>query len=203
MGAKPVIAKGVRISFVFACNCPDKAMLYCLNRSQMTKQSSAETIFNQPDPIRDRPIYRSGTISYNPEDYGWSYDELFDFPPGKYFLGDPSFVLDEIDAVSGEYEDTEIEGVGRFVRFPVPYTGGVYEDEEGYPHECPCGSLGVVPIGHLGPTRWAALRNVGRIVDFEDEFQVQLDSNGNVYLGWNWLFIGEEVPPEADIDGKA
>lgn len=168
----------------------------------MTHELSAYSLFSQVEPARARPIYRSGDSTYNPEDYGWSCDEIFDFPPGKYFLGDPSFVLDDIDVISGEFEDFEVEGLGRVVRFPARDAGGVHEDEEGYFHQCPCGSLGVVPIGHLGPTRWAALREVGRIVDFDDEFQVQLDSQGNVFLGWNWLFIGDEIPPEVDANDE-
>lgn len=55
-----------------------------------TELSVAELFAQQP-PLRPRPIYRSGDSCYYPVDYGWSYDEISDFPAGKYFLGDPSF----------------------------------------------------------------------------------------------------------------
>jgi hypothetical protein len=163
---------------------------------------SESELFTQPKPVASRPIYRSGSTSYNPEDYGIGYEEVFDFPAGKYFIGDPSFVDDSIDIVAGEYEEHDVEGIGTYVCFPVPSAGGVYLDEEEHPHECPCGSLGVIPIGHLTKGHWAALREVGRIVDFDDEFQVQLDSHGNIFLGWNWIFTGYEDAPDA-INGKA
>ncbi len=152
-------------------------------------------LFKQPEPKSKRPIYRSGSSFYNPEDYGLDYEEFFDLPAGKYFLGDPSFVHDDIGVVAGDYEEHEAEG-GRYLCFPMRYAGGVYLDEEGHPHQCPCGSLGVIPIGHLTPGHWAALKEVGRIIDFNDEFQVQLDSHGNIYLGWNWIFTGHEEAPE-------
>ena len=166
----------------------------------LSTHQTEQQLFNQPEPQRSRPTYCSGDSIYNPEDYGWSYDEVFDIPAGKYFLGDPTFVLDELDVIAGSYEELETDGIGVVIRFFVPYAGGVYEDEEGHLHQCPCGSLGVVPIGHLTPGHWAALREVGRIVDFDDEFQVQLDSQGNLFLGWNWIFAGEEEPPEASRD---
>ena len=145
-------------------------------------------------------MYRSGNSSYNPEDYDESFEEIFDLEPGKYFIGDPSYVASELEPVNGDYEDEIIAGIGRMIRFSAPDAGGVHEDEEGFPHDCPQGALGVIQIDHLNQSDWLELLKHGRLVEFSDEFQVQLDSSGNVFLGWNWLFIGTHCPPEAAID---
>jgi hypothetical protein len=164
----------------------------------MDRSISASDLFRQPTPVRQRPTYRSGNSIYNPEDYNESYDEIFDLAPGKYFVGDPSYVISELEPINGAYEDEIIEGIGRMIRFAAPDAGGVHEDEEGFPHDCPTGSLGVIQIDLLSPSDWRELRKHGRLLEFTEEFQVQLDSSGNIFLGWNWLFVGKEVPLEAE-----
>jgi len=177
----------------------------------LSDDSSDEEIFRQPVAKRQKPQYKHGF--YAPSDYELDYEEVIDFPPGKYFLGDPSLAIPKeyIESVNsipyGEYMD--IEGLGRVAVFHAG-GDGCYEDDEGHPHFVVSGCLGVAPIDNLSKQEWIRLASLGRIIDidsnsrpsmpfvdddgydtFDSAFQLQSDSNGNLFLGWNWIFCGD------------
>lgn len=189
-------------------------------------QVSTEEIFRQPDPRRNKPDYING--SYSPSDYDADYEEVIDFPAGKYFLGDPCFAIPEelkelVDDIPyGEYRD--ISGLGRVAVFHAG-GDGCYEDEEGHPHYVESGCLGVIPIDNLSKEIWIKLSSLGRIIDidsdtrpsmpyvdengydtFDSAFQVQSDTLGNLFLGWNWIFCEDDShlspPVDEDLDGE-
>lgn len=187
---------------------------------QLGEDSSVEDIFKQPIPRRQKPDYKRGC--YSPSDYGLDYKEVIDLPPGKYFLGDPSLAIpkDCIEIVNsipyGEYLD--IEGLGRVAVFHAG-GDGCYEDEEGHPHFVESGCLGVAPIDNLSKEEWIRLASLGRIIDidsdsrpsmpyvdndgydtFDSAFQLQSDSNGNLFLGWNWIFCGDSTHLDASSE---
>jgi hypothetical protein len=173
-------------------------------------------LFAQPEPVREKPTYKNGSEFYSPEDYGWSLDEVIIFPPGKYFLGDPSYAVsdaykDEVDSIPyNTYLD--IDSLGRVAVFDAR-GDGCYLDEEGHPHYVDSGTLGIVPIDELPHEEWIRLKGLGRILDFDSQnrppmpyydeevgqtfnpvFAAKIDEKGNLYLGWNWFFIGDETP---------
>lgn len=179
---------------------------------QLSEDSSDEEIFRQPVAKRQKPQYKQGC--YAPSDYGLDYEEVIDFPPGKYFLGDPSLAIPKayrefVNSIPyGEYMD--FEGLGRVALFHAG-GDGCYEDEEGHPHFVESGCLGVAPIDNLSKQEWLRLASLGRIIDidsnsrpsmpfvdndgydtFDSAFQLQSDSNGNLFLGWNWIFCGDD-----------
>jgi hypothetical protein len=150
-----------------------------------------------PTPPQSRPVYSSGDNFYNPEDYGWDYDETFEFPPGVYFLGDLFYALTEDQNLQKDITPVnsagEIDGIGPFVHFWAT-AGGSFIDEEGYEYDCPTGTLGVISVAHLPIDVLAALKQVGLLVRFEEEFHAMSDTQGNFTLGWNWIFCGDESP---------
>jgi len=129
----------------------------------------------------------------------------------------PRNLLDQLDPAFGEFfgkpvlrSFQDFDGLGRVAVIRVNRCG-VHEDEEGYSHTVESGYLGIVPIDNLTIEQWIHLKSLGRIVDidssakpnmpyvdeegydtFESNFQVQIDDSGNVFLGWNWIFCGDD-----------
>jgi hypothetical protein len=196
-------------------NCDDA-------QPDLLSKNDIEKVFAQPEPAHERPLYKGESGFYSPEEYGWDYEEVINFPCGKYFLGDPCYAIPEAyDEEAGliPYDAfADIKGLGRVAIFKVS-GDGCYIDEEGHPHYVDSGTLGVVPIDGHSPAEWLRLKKLGRIVDFEsarrpdmpynDEdgmeifdcaFQAMTDEQGNVFLGWNWIFCGTETPFSGNLE---
>jgi hypothetical protein len=154
---------------------------------------TAAQLFSQ-EPSADR-------VSFEPEEF----EDSFDFPNGRYFIGDPCYALSSsewaelISGPSGCIVD--IEGAGRGIYFDHPWIA----DDEGMEYPADSGCIGVAPINNLTPGHLARLKQLGRIIDFDNgdplpidaedawypAFSVMTTANGSLSLGWNW-FIAEE-----------
>lgn len=158
--------------------------------------------------------YINDSKFYNPNDYGWSIEESFAFPPGKYFLGDPVHALTESqyrEACEINYNNCgKVDGVGELAVFKCP-GDGVFLDEDGCSYVVSSGTLGVVPIGNASPDEIARLSSLGKVLEvpgdagnpnWEDDgegFSAMIDSQGHIYLGSAWIFCGHEHPLKAEF----
>ena len=158
--------------------------------------------------------YMNRSSYYNPNDYGWDVSDVFNFPPGKYFLGDPAHALaDDLysEACEIAYNDSGfVNGVGNVAIFKCP-GDGVYTDEDGFAYPVSSGTLGVVPIGHLSDEQAARLEELGRVLSVEGDatnpnwdeegegFSAMIDSQGHIFLGAAWIFCGDEHPLRAEF----
>ena len=131
----------------------------------------------------------------------------------------PEAFKEDLDSIPDD-DYLDIEGLGRVAAFRVR-GDGCYLDEEGHPHYVDSGTLGVVPIDELSPEEWIRLKGLGRIIDldssrrpsmpycdedgapnFDSVFSAMTDENGNLFLGWNWFFIGDETPFDVADDDE-
>ncbi len=156
-----------------------------------------------------QPAHLIKANRYNPEDVS----DVVDFPPGKYFIGDPCYAIPDeqweefIDGIEGEAID--LEGVGRSVFYSHQYE----TDDEGLSYPTDSGLIGVTCVDHLEIGEWEHLKKLGRLVEFTDgekiardeegeeiygewesAFQTYHDNNGNIFLGWNWFYADPNTP---------
>ena len=172
---------------------------------------SIDSIFIQPEPIGKLAQYATSDGFYDPTQLGIEIKEVIDFPAGRYFLGDPCYALSQehYDLVSDlDYDSyVDINGLGRVAVFCSRGDGYVV-DEEGVQYSLDSGTIGVVPVDGLMLQDLQRLKRLGRIVDFdsanrpvspyvdengydcfESAFQAQVDSFGNIFLGWSWIVL--------------
>jgi hypothetical protein len=169
-------------------------------------QIDVDNLFRQAEPIKIAE-------PYSPDDAS----DIVCFPPGKYFIGDPCYAipkdlwLEYIDACEGEAID--MEGVGRSVYFSNQYEA----DDEGFGYPSDSGLIGVTCVDNLDIEQWKRLKQLGRLVQFDDgediardedgdeclgewdeAFQTCRDRKGNIFLGWNWFYVDTEVSEEEE-----
>jgi hypothetical protein len=175
-----------------------------------SEPSDSLGLFRQPPPLID-------AISYSPEDVS----DVVDFPPGKYFIGDPCYAIPDeqwqeyLEGIEGEAID--LEGVGRSVFYSHQYE----TDDEGLSYPTDSGLIGVTCIDNLNVGDWKRLKQLGRLVEFTDggeiardeageelygewesSFQTYHDNNGNIFLGWNWFYTNGSLGQPTE-SGKA
>lgn len=171
------------------------------------EQNDVANLFKQPEP-------RKIAEPYSPDDAS----DIVCFPPGKYFVGDPCYAIPKdvwfeyIDACEGEAID--MEGVGRSVYYSHQYEA----DDEGISYPCDSGLIGVTCVDNHDIEQWKRLKQLGRLVQFDDgddiardedgderlgewdeAFQTFRDRKGNIFLGWNWFYVDTEDSEEEEI----
>ena len=163
---------------------------------------SIEQLFANNDSCQRTP--------FNPDEF----EEAYDFPPGRYFIGDPCYALeredwDELISYPAACI-ADIDDLGRCIYFDHPFV----DDDEGRSYTSDSGCLGIVPINRLATGHLAALKELGRIVEFtegdpapddsdefwEPSFSVMTTSGGSIFLGWNWFISDDDRPVDCDDD---
>jgi len=176
------------------------------------EQINATNLFKQPEP-------RKIAEPYSPDDAS----DIVCFPPGKYFIGDPCYAIPKdlwfeyINACEGEAID--MEGVGRSVYYSHQYEA----DDEGFSYPSDSGLIGITCVDNLEIEQWKILKQLGRLVQFDDgediardedgderlgewdeAFQTCRDRKGNIFLGWNWFYVeaGDDYEEEDEDDDE-
>jgi hypothetical protein len=170
------------------------------------EQINAANLFKQREPIKIAE-------PYSPDDASG----IICFPPGKYFIGDPCYAIPKdlwfeyIDACEGEAID--MEGVGRSVYYSHQYEA----DDEGFSYPSDSGLIGITCVDNLDIEQWERLKQLGRLVQFDEgediardedgdellgewdeAFQTCRDRKGNIFLGWNWFYVDTEDSDEEE-----
>lgn len=134
------------------------------------------------------------------------------FPPGKYYIGDPCYVINDDDWM--DYLDTYPKhpdpGAGWIDGILVTYKGlpcwhdgtawgdGGYLDQHGHEYSVDAGIIGVIPF-ELCTKQEYDIEELGRVHEFEDEFLVYVDDDHVFHIGQF------EIPtdPEDDEDDQS
>ena len=161
---------------------------------------TASELFDQPDlsaspwwPEEGMP----GAEGYHP----WL--EADQIPRGKYFIGDPCHVIPDYHSEVPEGIAIDIDGIGRVFWVSVDNLGCCTEECSNYCYDSM--AVGIIPVDHLTPGHWAALKSIGRLIewtngdlipddedeDWEGATCVGIDFLGNVYLGNDWWFTAD------------
>lgn len=162
---------------------------------------SAAELFDMPDDS-ESPWWPSEEMP-GAEDGEWL--EAEQMPKGKYFIGDPCYVLDDFQLEVPQGIAHDLDGIGRVFWVSVDNLSGSTDSGRTYYYDSM--SVGIVPIDHLTPGQWAALKHRGRLIewtngdvlpddeceDWEGATMVGIDFCGNVYLGNDWWFTYDFV----------
>lgn len=157
---------------------------------------SASELFDQPD-LSSSPWWPEEDM---PGANGEPWLEVERLPRGKYFIGDPCHVFPEYHFRVPEGAALDIEGIGRVFWVSMDDFGCCTDQITSYYYDSM--AVGIFPVDHLSPGHWAALKTVGRLIEWtngdlipEDEDEdwenatcVGFDFLGNVYLGNDWWF---------------
>lgn len=148
--------------------------------------------------------------AFHPDDF----EDVFDFLPGRYFVGDPCYALESdkwdelLNHPTGWFAN--IKNLGRCIYFDHPQVA----DDEGKDYPTDSGCIGIVPIDNLSNGHFAALKIYGRIIQFpkadsyhpqtkdnpDPAFSVMTTPGGSIYLGWNWFISVYDQPAEDNED---
>lgn len=111
---------------------------------------------------------------------------------GKYYVGDLCYVFDDEDwdavckviidghsCLEGEFN---LPDGRRFAIFNTAWGDGEYYDQDGHSYPVDAGSIGCVLVDNISSDRYGDLSNVGRVVDFEKDFNVY-EENYIIHVG--------------------
>lgn len=119
-------------------------------------------------------------------------NENVELPPGKYYLGDPCYILSRKDyenVVLGQIFGSRGDGSGKFslrgkegVVFSTFYGDGAFAFDAGY--VCvDSGTIGLIPEGLVGKENKDLLDSAYYPVEFEESFECKRTSDGTMYFG--------------------
>jgi hypothetical protein len=164
---------------------------------------TAEELFDRPPFTPDDTPYWPGEADSDEGIQWWQeYDEM---PRGKYFIGDPCHVVDDYFSLTEEKEVVDVEGVGRM--FWVSIDGLQQATDPDTSYCCDSMAIGITCVDHLTPGHWAALKALGRLIEWtngdplpadeDEEWEkstvVGIDYAGNVFLGSDWWFTSDFI----------
>ena len=164
----------------------------------------APELFEDPDP-NESPWWPQEDM---PGAEGEPWRDVDQFPKGKYFIGDPCHVISDYFGLVPEGMAIDLDGIGRVFWVSIDgLTQGT--DADGF-YSCDSMAIGIVPVDHLEPGHWAALKKLGRLIEWktgdylpddeDDDWEgptcAGIDFLGNVYLGNDWWFSDEFLEGE-------
>lgn len=153
-------------------------------------------LYDKPDT--SQPLWWPDEDMPGADDEPWR--EAEHFPRGKYFIGDPCLAFPNYQSFVDEGVATDVDGIGRVFWVSVDNLAVSTDEISNYCYDSM--AIGIVPVDHLTPGHWAALKMVGRLIkwdngglledenddDWESATFVGIDFMGNVFLGNDWWF---------------
>lgn len=113
----------------------------------------------------------------------------FTFPAGKYYIGDPCYVINPHSEWIRLLERTNYLGDGDFTyrkhkchASGTAYGDGVYADNIGNHYGVDAGLLSIIHIDAIKKPDLKEMKRLGAVIDFEDEFRVY-SNNGVFHFG--------------------
>ncbi|EQC1535559.1 hypothetical protein ACY1J9_001390 [Clostridium botulinum] len=105
------------------------------------------------------------------------------FKKGKYYIGDPCYVVEKHKDWLKLLEDTDYfkekdqfyKGYSILGGGTAYGDGGVYEDNEGREYSVDAGLIGIIPIEAIDK-ECKSIEWLGNIIDFDDDFTVEIEN---------------------------
>ena len=118
------------------------------------------------------------------------------FKKGKYYIGDPCYVVEKQDKWMELLEKTNYfkNEEQEYKGYPIlagstAYGDGVYGDNEGRIYCVDAGLIGIMPIECIDK-KHDNIEDLGNIVEFEDDFDVSIEDGvfefGNILINTIW-----------------
>jgi len=126
---------------------------------------------------------------------------------GNYYCGDLCYVFNNEDwddvcklTISGNEclrGEFNLPDGRRFAMFNTAFGDGEYEDQDGYKYSVDSGTIGCTLVENITAEKYADLRELGRIVEFKEQFEVSED-HGMIYIGHLCIETNDTYKDEYD-----